>query len=410
MGGAALPNFNYRARDPSGSPFEGVMSGDNEKHVAEKLRAQGLIVVDIEINKDIALALNKSRSRHRGRITLRDLAVFCRQFATMIGAGVAILQSLRIIARQAGRRRMGTVLQEVCKDLEAGETLTNAFARRGEEFPPILINMVAAGEVGGILEDVFNRLAEQFEKEDLVQQKVRSALIYPAMVSIVAVGVVIFMVTFVLPNFISIFAQSGAVLPLPTRILLGLSNVLRSFWYVFAVIPLLGYLWFEGYRKTEAGRRALDRFLLGLPIFGPLFLKRALALFARTLGTLLKSGVPIMLALSVAERSVGNKAMGMTVREAQTAVRDGRSMIGPLQASPYFPQMVVEMMAVGEETGAMDAMLFKVADFYEKEVSALVERMTALIEPVVILTLGLTVGFIMVSMVLPMFDTWNLIR
>ncbi|MCL4424971.1 MAG: type II secretion system F family protein [Firmicutes bacterium] len=405
-----MPNYLYRARDNQGQPVSGDIDADHQAHAVEKLRARGYVVTHLELNRDIRQLLRRPPQQVKGRVPLRELAVFSRQFGTMLGSGVPINTSLRILARQTKNSKMVTLLDQIRGELEAGGTLATALGKQAENVPPVMINLVAAGEVGGFLEDVFYRLAEYFEKEDAVAQKVRSALTYPATVVVVAFFVIILMVTVVLPNFANMFTDLGANLPWPTRFLLGLSAFVRRFWYLLLLgLGLLAW-GTTRYFRTPKGRQVLDRLTLRLPIFGDLLIKRALARFSRTLGTLLKSGVPLLVSLAVVERTIGNSLLAQVVGQAQTSVRGGRSMIKPLEESRYFPPMIIEMMGVGEETGAMEDMLYKVADFYEKEIDRITERLTTLIEPVIIAVLGLVVGFILVSMYLPMFDVFTLVK
>ncbi len=407
-------SYNYRARDTAGKHVEGAVEGESERQAIEKLRARGYVVTRIELNRDINLRsisnLGRSRRAAPGKVSLKSLSVFCRQFATMIGAGVPILTSLKILADQAENRRLGAALKKVSEEIEAGETLTNSFRKQGTTFPLILTNMIAAGEVGGILEDVFERMGEHFEKENGVTQKVRSAMVYPLVVSIVAVVVVIFLVGWVLPNFVGLFQSSGVALPTPTLILLGMSHVLRTYWYAFLGGGILAVFGFRRWAATEKGAFRLDAISLRAPVFGSLVLRRSLSRFCRTLSTLMKSGVPVMVAMSVVEKTVGNRLIASIVRKAQMALRDGLPMSGPLRDSGVFPAMVIEMMIVGEETGAMDTMLQKVAEFYDKEIDSAVERLTAMIEPLIIVVLGGVVAFILVSMIMPMFDVFKMVK
>ena len=408
-----MPRYRYRARDGAGAAVEGFLEAAGEPEALGRLRDQGLFVVRLDVDRDIGAGLMRSLSlgaRGAGRrIPLRDLALFCRQFSTMIGAGVPIVQTLRVIARQGASARLVRAVDGVVRDLEGGETLSAAFNHR-REFPPMMVNMVAAGEVGGVLEGVLERLARHFEREHAVTQKVKSSLYYPAAVVLVALFVVTFLLLFVLPNYVTLFQDMGATLPLPTRIVLTISSLLRRYWYVLAGAVVAAFLGLRQARRTPAGRLQFDRFALMMPLVGPVLSKLALARFARTLGALMASGVPILTAMQVVEGAVGNVVLGNAVRRAQDAVRNGQSIALPLRASGVFPPMIIEMVGVGEEIGAMDAMLYKVADFYEQEIDRSVERLTALIEPVMIILLGGVVGFILVSIVMPMFQVMELIR
>lgn len=407
-----MARFRYRARDGTGAAVEGFLDAQDASDAQGRLRDQGLFVTTIELDRDIRFSLRRprgDRARRPRRVPLRDLALFCRQFATMISAGVPIVQSLRVIARQASSAPLARAVARVTGDLEAGETMSAAFNRR-REFPQMMVNMVAAGEVGGVLDEVFDRLARHFEREHAVTQKVKSSLIYPAAVIAVALLVVLFLIVVVLPNYVVLFQDMGAVLPLPTRMVLAFSRFLRTYW--FSPLGLAAAVWLVvgRARSTSAGRRWFDTLALRAPFVGQLVLKLALARFARTLGSLMGSGVPVLTAMQVVEQAVGNVVLGAAVRRAQDAVRSGQSIALPLRMSGVFPPMIVEMVGVGEETGAMDAMLYKVADFYEQEIDRAVERLTAMIEPIVIVFLGIVVAFILVSIVMPMFQIMEFIR
>lgn len=420
--------YYYRARTPQGRTTEGTIDAPDQREAARVLRSRGLLVTGLRDNREATEAIaprGPSRSPvarvasvappvrrpalsfGRGRVGLKDLALFCRQFATMVNAGVSILTTLHILSRQAASKRLRIALAEVARSIEQGQSLSDAFRARSDVFPIILVNMVAAGEAGGILEESFDRLAEHFEKEYAVSQKIRSAMAYPTIVSVVAIGVVVFMVVFVLPNFIGLFAQIGAELPLPTRIVMGISNFIRAFWYLLAGGLLFLFLGFSFFSRTPTGAYALDALALRLPFFGDLILKRAMSRFSRTLGTLLRSGVPLLVCLSVVERTVGSRPVAAAIVAAEEEIRGGRGIVEPLRASRLFPQMVLEMMGVGEETGTIDQMLSKVADFYDREIDATVGRMSSMIEPVIILFLGVVVGFILISVIMPMFDIYR---
>ncbi len=360
-----------------------------------------------------AVAMNVPVQRRRGLslggggVGLRDLSLFCRQFATMINAGVAILTSLNILARQTASRRLRGALSDVSLSIERGQSLSDSFRSRSDVFPAIVVNMVSAGETGGILEECFDRLADHFEKESAVSQKVRSAMTYPIIVSIVAVGVLVFMVVFVLPSFMGIFSQIGGSLPPVTQAIMAVSDFLRVRWYLPLGVLVVLAAGVKLYSGTPRGAYTLDSLALRLPIVGKVTLMRSVSRFSRTLGTLLRSGVPLLVALSVVERTVGNRPIAAAIIKAEDEIRAGRGIVEPLRASGLFPTMVLEMLAVGEETGAVDTMLSKVADFYDKEVDASVARLASMIEPLIMVFLGGMVGFILVAMVTPMFDIYG---
>lgn len=412
--------------------MEGTVEASSEREAARVLRARGLLVAALTDNRTMgeemrrlprtrtatqlraaAAALNapeagrRGFSFGRGRVGLRDLGLFCRQFATMINAGVAILTSLNILTRQAGSRRLRTALTTVSRGIEQGSSLSDAFRAQPDAFPPILVNMASAGEAGGILEECFDRLADHFEKEHAVSQKVKSAMTYPTIVSVVAVGVVTFMVVFVLPSFINIFAQMGAELPGPTRFVLAVSDFVRAYWYLLIAGSVLLTIGLGFYTQSPAGAYQLDALLLRLPVFGDVILKRSVSRFCRTLGTLLRSGVPLLVSLNVVERTVGNRPVAAAIVAAEDEIRAGRGIVEPLRTSRLFPSMVLEMMAVGEETGSIDTMLLKVADFFDKDIDVTVGRLSSMLEPLIIVFVGGMVGFILISLIMPMFDMYS---
>ncbi len=412
--------------------MEGTVEASSEREAARVLRSRGLLVAALTDNRTMgeemrrlprtrtsaqlraaAAALNapeagrRGFSFGRGRVGLRDLGLFCRQFATMINAGVAILTSLNILTRQAGSRRLRTALAAVSRGIEQGSTLSDAFRAQPDAFPPILVNMASAGEAGGILEESFERLADHFEKEHAVSQKVKSAMTYPSIVSVVAVGVVAFMVVFVLPSFINIFAQMGAELPGPTLFVLAVSDFVRAYWYLLIAGLVLLIIGLGLYTQSPAGAYQLDALLLRVPVFGDVILKRSVSRFCRTLGTLLRSGVPLLVSLNVVERTVGNRPVAAAIVAAEDEIRAGRGIVEPLRASRLFPSMVLEMMAVGEETGSIDTMLLKVADFFDKDIDVTVGRLSSMVEPLIIVFVGGMVGFILISLIMPMFDMYS---
>ncbi|MEW6524789.1 MAG: type II secretion system F family protein [Bacillota bacterium] len=402
-----MPSYIYRARDAAGRPVSGRIDADSERHAAELLRTQQMYVTEIQVNKDLRLAVRRQRPSG-GKITAKDLAVFCRQLKTLVSAGIPIVAGLRAIQRQSPNRRLASALLSVIAELETGESLSRAFRRRGALFPPLLGNLVEAGEFGGVLEEVLDYMGLYFEKEDSLNQKVRSALTYPALVLLVSIGVVFFLLVVVLPSFARIFSEFGADLPWLTRRLLGMGQWLGRYWPL--PVGALGLLvaGLSAYRRTPAGGLAVDRCLLRLPIVGALLSQRALARFARTLATLLAGGVPMLTALAVVERGVGNRVLATALRDAQVAVREGQGVARSLRASRVFPSLVLEMVAVGEETGNLEEILLKVAEFYERDLDRLTERLTGLLEPVLIVGLGLVVGGIVLAVVLPMFEVFTL--
>ncbi|MDN5346859.1 MAG: type pilus assembly protein PilC [Clostridia bacterium] len=384
------------------------MEAENEAVVVRQLREKGLFVIDVRPARTrFAVNLKRALLRRLGR---RDLSVFCRQLATMLGAGLPIVSALQILARQAENKVLRQSIEEILRDLEGGGAFHEALGRLQGLFPPIMVHGVEAGEVGGSLDETLEELAAHLEREHEIEEKVKSALTYPAIVVSVAIAVLIFLLTFVLPAFQNMLNDLGVPLPLPTVVVLSISRALRQGWFILTLV--IGVLAYAVYRilKIETVRYRLDSILLKLPVFGPLHHKAVLSRFSRTLGTLLRSGVPILQAMEVVRRTAGNRVVAEAVARAQESIRDGRGIAGPLEESGLFPPMVVGMIAVGEETGALDSLLGKISAFYDREIGETVGRLSSLIEPLLIVMLGAAVGFIVISILLPYFQMLGNIR
>ncbi|WP_258359260.1 type II secretion system F family protein [Moorella sulfitireducens] len=400
--------FAYRGRDTKGEAVRGTIEADSQELAIRELRSQGIFITHCR-----PVALPPARNwRHlfRRPVSRRDLALFCRQLATMLGAGLPIISALRIIEKQAENSSLRESVTLLLRDLEAGEAFYRALERQPRVFPPIFIHTVEAGELSGAMDETLGRLAGHLEKEHELEEKVKSALTYPAIVSMVALLVVIILLTYVLPSFRVMLNSLQVPLPWPTRLILGLSEWLRRLWFlVFLILSGAGYGFYR-WQQRPAARYQLDRVLLRLPVIGPLNLKTVLSRFSRTLATLLHSGVPVLTALEIVRRTVGNAVVAEAVARAEESVRDGQGLAAPLEASGVFPPMVVEMITVGEETGALDFMLERVAALYEQEVGAIVGRLASLIEPMLIVVLGGIVGVIVISVFLPYFQVLGGIR
>ncbi|HYF79130.1 MAG TPA: type II secretion system F family protein [Symbiobacteriaceae bacterium] len=399
--------FVYRVRDPAGQMVRGRAEADTEHDLIQRLRNQGFLVLDIQKDRDLGTMVQSPVGLFTPRVSGKDLAVFSRQFATMINAGLPVLTALKVLSRQSGSKRLSHALSLIATEVEAGESLSAAFLRQINIFPPVMVHMIAAGEVGGILDEVLERLAVQIEKEELIRQKVRSALVYPAIVSSVAVLVVAFLMIFVVPKFVAIYADMEIELPFATKMLMAISNGFQRFWWVGALAIVGGIFGLRWWLRTEQGALFWAGTSLKLPIMGPMVSKQAIGRFARTLGGLLSSGVSILKALAVVEKTVGNVVISGAIRDTAEAVRQGQRLAEPLRASGHFPDMVLEMVNVGEETGTVEEMLIKISDFYDDEVQRTAERLSASIEPVIIVFLAITVGGIVISMMVPIFTLWS---
>lgn len=378
----------------------GTVEAESEGLLRRRLTEQGFTVVDIKETKG---ARKKNADGGFGRIKLSDLSIFCRQFSTMIDAGVSLVRCLSVLAEQTVNPKLKRIINDLQLEVEAGQMLSRALSKYPNVFSNLFIGLVRAGEVGGVLEESLQRLSQFLEGDMELRRKVKSAMTYPVIVMIVAVGIVIGLVTFILPKFMDLFVDLGVKdFPAPTRLLMSFSNLLTSRWYIIVIGLVIFFISFKLFVKSKVGRRLYDRFKLKVPVFGKLNHKIVLARFSRTLGTLLCSGVPILQALETVAGTVSNEIVSDAILEARARIREGDRIGDPLQRSKLFPPMVVQMISIGEESGALDPMLHKVAEFYEAEVDAALASLTSAIEPVMIVFLGGAVGFIVISIFLPL--------
>ncbi len=403
-----MATFAYKARTRQGEVLEDQVEGTDTMAVAASLRQQGLLVIDVKEQgvgkRDILEPFKK--------VKLGDLVVFSRQFATMINAGLPIVRSLNILSEQTENPKLKDVVVLVRKDVEAGLALSEALEKHPKVFNRLYVEMVRAGEIGGILDGVLLRVADQLENDQELRRKVKSAMTYPTIVLILAVLAASFMLIFIVPIFATMFEDLGGTLPLPTRVAMGVSGVLTSIFGVFIYGALIGgVIAFLRWKNTETGRRVWGRLSLKLPVkIGDVIQKVALARFARTLGTLSAAGVPILQAIEITALSSGNWVMENALLKSRDAIREGIPIYKPLEDESVFPPMVTRMIAVGDETGDIDGMLGKIADFYESEVDATVKALTSIIEPLMIVVVGGIVGGIIVAMYLPMFKIFELVE
>lgn len=404
-----MPVYRYRARDLQGRLHTGVLEAESEAAAAQELRQRQFLPVEIRLLPAARLPTRRPRLFLR-RPKSGDLALFCRQFATLVGAGVPVVPGLRALAEQTANRALKAALRGVVARVEAGSALAEALEAFPEAFPPLMVRMVAAGEVGGVLDEVLERLAVHYEREHEFYQKLRSAITYPAFVLLAALGVVIFLFFYVLPTFGRMLAGLNVPLPLPTLIVLGVGEAGRRYWYLFVLVPVLAALAIRQHRQTPRGREWWDRRLLNLPILGGLYRQVMISRFSRTLSTLLRGGVPLLQALEVVRGVIGNVVVERGLAEVQESIRRGQAMAEPLGRTGLFPPMVTQMIAVGEESGAMDALLERVSLFYDREVDATTSRLASLVEPILILFLGGVVGVVVVSVLLPMLTIIQNVR
>lgn len=400
-----MATFVWKGKTIAGALQSGEATFDTQDEVVSYLRKKKIAITSIkEKPKDVKLNFGI-----RKRVSTKDLAVFTRQFATMINAGLPLVQCLDILSKQTEKPGFRGIIAETMHDVETGSTLAEALGKHKRVFDDLYVNMVEAGEAGGILDDILLRLATYIEKAEGLKRKVKSAMMYPLVVMVVALGATTFMLLFIIPTFAKMFSDFGGKLPLPTQIVLTMSVILRHYWWALGG-GLAGLIvGFRQFYRTESGKMVVDRLQLRVPILGQVLLKASIARFTRTLGTLIKSGVPILTGLEITARTAGNTVISKSVLQTRASIREGETLAAPLRDSQVFPAMVVQMIAVGEETGALDEMLRKIADFYDDEVDTAVETLTSVIEPVMIVAMGLIVGGMVVAMYLPMFKLVTLV-
>jgi len=394
-----MPSFEWKGRDRDGSSQSGVLIGDSKDAVVAALRRQQIVVTTVkEKGKEIALP------KFGGGINQKSIAVFTRQFSVMIDAGLPLVQCLDILGQQQDNKAFQKVILQVRQDVESGSSLHEALRKHPQAFNDLYVHMVAAGEAGGILDTILQRLANYIEKSVKLKGQVRSALVYPVAVITIAIVVIYIILWKVIPVFASLFESLGTQLPFLTQVIVNLSRFIGRFWWLIGLVVFGGIFAIRQYYQTDAGRYQIDKLMLKLPIIGVLLRKIAVARFCRTLGTLLSSGVAILESLEITARTSGNAVIEEAILKVRKDVEEGKSLAEPLARTEQFPPMVCQMVGVGEQTGAMDTMLSKIADFYEDEVDAAVDGMMALLEPVMISFLGVVIGTIVVAMYLPMFS------
>ena len=395
-----MPIFTYRGRARGGRLITGQAEANTPLAVAAQLREQRIMATSVrEKPEPVRLRI----PGFGGKVKDKDLTVFTRQIATMINAGLPLVQSLEVLASQQPNKQFKRILTKIRENVEGGSTFAASLKQHPAVFTPLYMSMVEAGEAGGFLDTVLNRLAGYIEKTMTLRRKVKGAMIYPVTIITVAVAVVIFLLIFVIPTFKTLFEGFGAALPLPTRIVLELSRLVRT--HVVTVLgALVGAVFgLRFYYRTEKGKKVIDSLLLRLPIIGQLIRKVSVAKFTRTLGTLVSSGVPILDGLNITARVAGNKVVEEAILKTRSSIAEGKTIADPLGASGIFPPMVVQMISVGEQTGALDSMLAKIADFYDAEVDQAVANLTTLLEPLMIVFLGVVVGGVIIAMYLPIF-------
>jgi len=399
------PIYEYEAISRGGERVAGRIEADRSNIAAKQLKESGYYVTsikEVQEKKDLGSVLKAS-----GRVKTKDLTIFSHQFAAMIDAGISLVDAFNILYEEAEHPKLKEVIREIQEDIETGSSLSDAMSRHPKVFPELYCQLVRAGETGGVLNTVLNQLAAHYDKQEEINGKVKSALYYPITILVIAVFVVIFLVVKIVPTFVGMFNSSGAALPLPTRILLGASDFLQTYWWAL-LLGIGGLLAiFYSYRQTSSGELQLDKLILKIPVIGNMMQKVILSRFSSTLAILLGSGVDLISSLNIVEDVVGNKVYANALIEARGQVREGVSFSRPLANMPIFPSILVQMVKIGEESGNLEMMLNKVSNFYDREVGNAVEASISLIEPLMIVFLAGVVGFIVISIVLPMFEMFQ---
>ncbi|MEQ1821474.1 MAG: type II secretion system F family protein [Fimbriimonadaceae bacterium] len=395
-----MPVYSYTFRDPSGGTQKGTAEAESEEILRKRFEEQGFTITELTMIK-----ARGAKAKRFGKVKLANLSVFCRQFSTMVDAGVSLVRCLDVLSQQTQDNKLKKILMDIGERVEGGESLSRAMQRHPKTFNNLFIGLIRAGEVGGVLEESLQRLAHFLEKDVELRRKVKAAMTYPVLVFVMAFGITFFLVYWFVPQWSKILEDLGLKkddIPAPTQFLIGLAHMLEKQWWVMLLTLIFIIIAYRLFVSTRFGRRVADRVKLKVPVFGKLHHKICMARFARTMGTLLTSGVPILQAMETVAGTVGNTIMSDAVMEARARIREGDRIGEPLEASRLFPPMVVHMIGVGEESGSLDFMLQKIADFYEAEVESTLASLTAALEPIMIVSLGFVVGFIVISMFLPL--------
>lgn len=401
-----MPEFKYRAINKAGESLAGTITVASQSDVVQMLREKEYLPVSVE-------AVRGSQEINIGfltKIKVKDIAIFCRQFHTMLNSGISIIQCLDILRQQFDNLKLRAVIADVYELVQKGSALSEAMRAHRDAFPELLINMVEAGELSGNLDTILQRMADHYEKDTRLKRKISGAMVYPMILGGLMIVMVTFLLTFVMPTFIGMFEGSGVELPVPTKILLGISNFLRDFWYVVFGVLIVGIFLLRKSIKTESGRLAFDRFKLRMPIVSPVAIRVATTRFTRTLSTLLASGIPLLNSMEITAKVIGNKVFEKAVLSVREDVRKGFDLAGPVKRTGLFPPMVDSMIRIGEESGSLDDVLNRTANFYDEEVDAAIAKMTAMLEPLMIVFMAGIIGAVVIAIMMPMFKMFDTIR
>ncbi|HHY82514.1 MAG TPA: type II secretion system F family protein [Clostridiales bacterium] len=401
-----MPLYEYKAISHTGESIDGRYNAKDRSEIIQMLRSRSyhpIMVREVAEGKDLNIGLF-------GKVKTKDIAVFARQFYAMLHAGVTIIQCLDILRQQTEKPRFKAVIDKVFESVQKGSTLSEAMKEHRDVFPELFINMVEAGETSGNLDSIMDRMAVHYEKETKIQNKIRSAMTYPIILAVVSVTVVIFMLVAILPTFLSMFEGSGVPLPGPTRFLLGLSNGIRQYWYIILLAIIILAYGIHRYINTDAGRKSFDQLKLKIPVIKNTVVKVSTSRFTRTLSTLLASGIPLLPAMDIVAKIVGNRIISDGILSVKEELRKGYDLAGPIRRLGLFPPMVDSMIRIGEESGALDDVLNKTADFYDEEVDVAIQKMTSMLEPLMLIVMAVVIGFLVVAMYLPMIDMMQTIQ
>lgn len=401
-----MPEFRYEAIKNTGERLKGIYIADTKNHVLIMLKEKNFYPVKVE-------EVVKGKEFHIGlfnKVKIKDIAVFCRQFHVMLNAGISIIKCLDILRYQTDNKKLKKVLEVVYEDLQKGLTFSEALKNHRDTFPELLIYMVEAGEVSGTLDIIMDRMAVHYEKENKIQNKVKGAMVYPIILSIVSVLVVIFLLTFVMPTFVGMFTSSGVELPLPTRILITISDLIKKSWYIILLVLIMVVYGIKKYIASDSGSLVIDRIKMKIPVVKGTTQKVVTSRFTRTMSTLLVSGIPLIQAIEIVSKIVQNKIVEKGLSDVKEEVRKGVDLSTPINRMRFFPPMVVSMIKIGEESGSLDEILDKTANFYDEEVEVSIQKMVAMLEPFMIVVMALIIGAIVIAMVLPMFDMMNTVN
>jgi len=401
-----MPTFNYRAIGTNGELQTGKLVAKDRNEVLAVLRDRSFRPVKIEQKheqQDIDVMA------FANRIKTKDIAIFCRQFYTMLNSGISIIQCLDILRQQFDNLKMRKIINEIYELVQKGSSLSDAMHQFNKVFPELLNNMIEAGEASGTLDTILGRMAEHYEKDTRLKRKITGAMVYPIVLIVVTIMVVVFLLTFVLPTFITMFTSSGVELPLPTRILLAVSGSMRDYWFIYLAVIILAAFIIRKMTKTEGGMHFFDSLKLKLPIIKPVMIRIATARFARTLSTLMVSGIPLLNGMEITSRVVGNKVVEKAILSVREDVRKGYDLAGPIKRLKLFPPMVDSMIHIGEESGSLDDTLRRTADFYDEEVDMAIQKLTTMLEPLLIVFMALVVGSVIIAIISPMFAMYEMI-